>query len=140
MIIATSVSVLAISKAPLNTTFELVGFDSIMGLGRAYLLLMFLINLGVLQLISAVAAKGEAGVEEVLYTGLTIQFSEIVLSAIAGQFLGIFSLIPIFLLTSFLFVKLAGMSLRSAGKVTTIYYIYHVVSLFVARWIVARLQ
>ena len=131
---------LGISKAPLNTTIEFVGFDSMMGLGRAYVLLMFLVNLGVLQVVCPMVAKGETEPGEVMYGGFAIQFCEFVLSATLGEYLGVFSIVPIFLTTVLLLAKLCGMSLRGAGKVASVYYAYHVVSLFAIRLVAAKFQ
>jgi len=132
--------VFGIEKAPLNTNIQLVGFESMMGLGRAYVLFMFAVNLLALQGICKLAAKGQTEFSEIVYASLAIQFCELILSAVGGHFLGVFSIIPIFLVTVLLLIGFCGMSLKCARNVGGIYYVYHLVSLVTIRLIANALK
>ena len=59
-------SLFQFGKAPLNTTIEFVGFETLMGLGGAYFQVMFLVNLCALRLLCGLAAKGQTCFAEII--------------------------------------------------------------------------
>ncbi len=124
-----TLSLLTVHKAPLNTTIDFLGWESMMGPARGYVLAMYFFNICALQLICLVAAKGQTDFGEVVMGSIVIQFCEFLVSETTAKFLGVFSILPIFGVTVLVLAKLCGLSLRSGIRVGIIYYTYHVVSL-----------
>jgi hypothetical protein len=135
-----TLSLFGLQKAPLNTTIEFLGFDSMMGIARAYVLLMYLANICVLQLICKLSASGQTEFRDVVYGGIAVQFSGVILAATTEKLLGIFSIVPVFVVTVLLLVKVSGLSPRSASWAAGIYYTYHLVSLVLLRLIADKVR
>jgi hypothetical protein len=129
---------LNLRKAPLNTTAELLGFDSLMGPGRALVFMMYLLNIAVIHLICKLAADGQTELSDVTYSAILIQFGGILFSEVGGKFIGILSIIPIFLVTVLLFMRICGLPLRKANVVTTLYYAWQACSLLFLRMLILK--
>jgi hypothetical protein len=122
-----ALSLFGIEKAPLNTDPALVG-GSMMGAGGAYVLVMYLINVCVLYILSAIIAKEEIGLREVLYVVVLAEMFGFLVNEAAADALGILAIPPILIMTVLLLIRITGVRASKAATITGVYYLFHATS------------
>ncbi len=130
-----TLSLFGIEKAPLNSDVVLVGLHSLMGIGKAYLSLVSLVNLCVLRLLCAIVAKEQTEFREVFCVFIIAMPSEMLISELTSRFMGVFSIVPIFFVTMLLLMRFCGIVLTKAAAISGLYYVYQAISIILVRMV-----
>lgn len=126
-----------INRAPLKTDLQLLGIRSHIGIGRAFLWVVYLLNMLVLALLCRSLAKGQTELQKIVYTSLAMELCGFVLNQTISRVVGVFSLIPIWLIGIILLKSICGLDVKRSSAIARVYYLYQAISFLILRTLIS---
>ena len=127
-----------LERAPLNTDIRFVDPSLQWGLARACRWLAFPINLPVLAGLVYAFERERADFSYFIYVFFGILVGSFLLSAVLSPFIGVFSMIPIIALETFLLLRFCVDTLKSAVTVVVFYHLFQIAYVLAYRAIAAK--
>ncbi len=130
-------SLFALQKAPLNSDIQFLGLRSLMGVGGAYVLLMYFINVSVLRLLCHIIAWGQTELREVVFAGVLSEICGFIISEGLSRYIGGLSILPIYVVTVVIVMVLCDLSVSKSALIGLVYYAYQAAWLFLLKMLLS---
>lgn len=119
-----------VDRAPLNTDSSLVGFQSALGLAKAYRYLAYLLNGVALAALLFACARQEADFTYYGYVYVGVTLGGMLFSFALSPLLHVYAILPITIYTAFLLIRFCGLGVARGATVAILFQYYQMAYIY----------